>query len=108
MRKAASASDKLYARLKPCLDGLDGIELELTDDLLKTYCWLTVKVDELTAAIESEGPVIETPRGPKTNPANTVLHQYTQRKADYYTRIMKAVSKAGVASADRLAAFVGR
>lgn len=98
----------MYRQLKPCLDGLDGVERELTDDMLKTFCWYTVKVDELSKRVEAEGVVVETPRGPRPNPANNALHQYTQRKADYYSRILKAVSKAGVASTDRLAAFVGR
>lgn len=97
---------EMYDSLSPCLDGLDGAERELTDDMLKTFCWYSVNVDELTASIDSEGPVIDTPRGLKTNPLNTVLHQYTQRKADFYQRILRAVSKAGVASVDRLAAYV--
>ena len=98
--------DEMMAELSCCLDGLAGAERSMTEEMLRTFCWYSVKTDDLMAAIEHEGILIETARGPKPNPANQVLHQYTQRKGDCYQKVLKSVAKSGSAAVDKIAQFV--
>lgn len=98
--------DELFSEIEPMLSKLDGVEGVMTRDMLRTFLWYVVKVEELTTAIDNEGVMIDTPSGPKGNPANNVLHQYTQRKADYYQKCLKSISHAGAEAVDKLAEFV--
>ncbi len=98
--------EEMMAELSPCLDALSGAERSMTEEMLRTFCWYTVKADDLMAEIEADGILIETPRGPKANPANAVLHQFTQRKGDCYQKVLKSVSKSGQAAVDKITQFV--
>lgn len=97
--------DDMMGEIDGYLAKLDGAEAVMTRDMLRTFCWYTVKVDDLMDAIETEGIIIDTPNGPKANPANTVLHQYSQRKADYYQKCLRSLSHAGAEAVDKLAEF---
>lgn len=94
------------AEMEPFLEKLDGIEAIMTRDMLRTFCWYSIKVDELAECLESEGIMLDTPKGSKPNPANAVLHQYAQRKSDYYQKCLKSLSKAGAEAVDKLAEFM--
>lgn len=98
--------DELFAELEPMLAQLDGAEGVMTKDMLRTLLWYTVKVDDLTTALDAEGVLIDTPSGPKPNPAAALLHQFSQRKADYYSKCLKSLSHAGAEAVDKLAEFV--
>lgn len=97
--------DEMMGSIEAHLSKLDGAEALMTRDMLRTFCWYTVKVDDLMDALEAEGIIIDTPGGPRANPANTVLHQYSQRKADYYQKCLRSLSHAGAEAVDRLAEF---
>lgn len=99
---------RLYSKLKPCLDGMDGTVRDMTDDMLRTYAWYCVKVKELTDLIDVEGSIVDTPRGTRQNPACDVLHKYSMRKGEYYARLVGVIGKDDKQAADRLAQFVTR
>lgn len=96
----------LMGEMEPFLERLDGVEAVMTRDMLRTFCWYAVKVDDLTDAIEAEGIMLDTPKGPRPNPCNPVLHQYAQRKADYYQKCLRSLSKTGAEAVDKLAEFM--
>lgn len=99
---------EMMGEMEQYLERLDGAESVMTRDMLRTFCWYAVKVDDLTEAIEREGIMLDTPKGPKANPCNAVLHQYAQRKGDYYQKCLKSLSRAGSDAVDKLAEFVTR
>lgn len=94
------------AEMEPFLAKLDGVKAIMTRDMLRTFCWYSIMVDELTECIEQEGIMIDTPKGSRPNPANAVLHQYAQRKADYYQKCLKSLAEAGAEAVDKLAEFM--
>lgn len=94
-----------YEELIQYLDDLDEFKRELVSDMLRTWCWYAIKVNDLLAQIDEEGAIIDTPKGQKPNPANNVLHQFTQRKSDYYSKIIKMLPPSGKEALDALAAF---
>lgn len=99
-------AEAMMLDLAPCLDDLSGAERDMTEDMLRTFCWYSVQIDDLVHELDVEGVIIDTPKGFRANPANAVLHQYTQRRGDIYAKVLKVISGSGSVAADRLAEFV--
>ena len=100
--------EALYNQLKEDLDGLDGIAYEIVDNWLHDYCYHIVEVRKERAAMEREGSIIELPKCDRPNPRAAIIQKHEQQIVKLGKEIKTAVDKGGVASVDRLAAYVGR
>ena len=71
------------------LHTLDPGHRKLAEDMLKSYAWFSRKMDMMTDMVDREGAIVETEKGPKEHPAVSTIHKLSQRKADYFTRLMR-------------------
>lgn len=107
MKYAEKLAEK-HEELDGCLDGMSETEKIAMSPVLACLCDDLVIYDELTSRVVDEGAVVETPKGPRANPALLERHKCVNRIIGECSKIRQAASKAGVAKIDRLAAYVAR
>ena len=100
--------DEEMEQLSVCLKDLGGAERAMTEDMLRMYVWYHVNAEDLRKTLDMEGLIVETPRGQKEHTANALLHKYTQRMGDFYSKIVKVIGRNNPVAADRLSQFVNR
>lgn len=98
--------DEAMEELSVCLKDLGGAERTMTEDMLRMYCWYHIRANDLRVTLDREGLLEDGPKGWREHPANPLLHKYTQRMADFYSKIVKVIGRNNPAAADRLAQFV--
>lgn len=98
--------DKMMAGIVPSLDGMDEMHRELAVDMLKTFCWFSVHLSDLQKQVDKEGPIVETQKGPRENPAIGTIHKLSQRKSDYYTKLMRSLPEEGKDAVDAMTEFL--
>lgn len=105
MDKEGSVGE-LVERLVPLAEGFPPAERLMIEELMRDYAWLKATVDELKAEVDADGAIVETPAGPRKNPALDALHQQMGRKNDCFARIVREMGKAGGAAADAITEFL--
>ena len=98
--------DEAMEELSVCLKDLSGAERQMTEDMLRMYCWYHINANDLRETLDREGLLEDSPKGWREHPANPLLHKYTQRMADFYSKIVKVIARGNPAAADRLSQFV--
>ena len=101
-----SRVSKMMAGITPSLEGMDEAHRELAEDMLKTFCWFSVHLDDLQKKVDKEGPVVETQKGPRENPAIGTIHKLSQRTSDYYTKLMRSLPDEGKEAVDAMTEFL--
>lgn len=86
----------LYETMSKAFSELD----DMTASMLRSYCVTCIQVDEITARIKKEGYFIDTPKGPKENPAINTLHKLNSDKARYFTPLKRFLNKQTEGAAD--------
>ena len=81
--------DEFLEAMQGMLHMLDPGQRKLAEDMLKSYTWFSHKIDALTVTVDEEGAIIDTEKGPKEHPAVQIIHKLSQRKADYFTKLMR-------------------
>lgn len=84
------------------LAGIDEGSRVLIEDMVSTYAWYAVTVDDLIAQIDKEGVLVDG----KENPACAVLHKMSGRKHEYFAKIQTATRKAQGEQEDALMDFI--
>lgn len=97
---------ELAERLVPLAEGFPPAERLMIEELMRDYAWLKATVDELKEEVDSEGVIVETPSGPRKNPALDALHQQMGRKNDCFARIVREMGKGGGAAVDAITEFL--
>lgn len=97
----------MYKTISPALEPMLDAEKTLTQDMLRSYCWFTVNVNELTRVVDREGAIIFGERGMREHPAIGAIAKLSTKKSDYYAKIMKQLRESGVDANDDLGAFIG-
>lgn len=100
--------EQMYGELVPAIGDLGVVEFAMTAEMLHQFCWYCVKLRDLEHAVEVEGIMEDTPKGPKANPVLAVMHQFAQRKGDLYSKMVKSVGKVSSDAASKLAKFASR
>lgn len=96
----------MYDTISPALEPMLEAEKTLTQDMLRSYCWFTVNVNELTRIVDREGAIIFGERGLKEHPAVGAIAKLAAKKSDYYAKIMRQLRESGVDASDDLGAFI--
>lgn len=91
------------------LEGMDEARLEMARRELRDYFWCYFKCEELRADVDSEGMMVEGPKGGKAeNPKLNMLHKLTGRKSTMFSQIMRWLPKGDTeGEQDELDAFIG-
>ena len=99
---------QMYDDMLSMIDGLDGISYKIAKDWIKSYCENETVLRAEREKLSREGTIVERPNGDKENPRVALIKKYEQMEIKYGKELKTVVEKAGVASVDRLAAYVGR
>lgn len=100
--------DKAIEAMEGRLEGMDDARLEMAGRELRDYFWCCFKCEELRAAIDSEGMMVEGPKGGLSeNPKLNMLHKLTGRKSTMFSQIMRWLPKGDAdGEQDELDAFI--
>lgn len=95
-RRPSSASkraDALYDELEPGLDGLGLVDVEITRNMLRDYCWIAGQLSVLAEQVDKEGAVITTEEGKMIeHPAvKTIARLMTQKNA-YFAKLHRIMN----------------
>lgn len=96
----------MYETISPALSNMVEAEKTLTQDMLRSYCWFTVNVNELTRVVDREGAIVFGERGMREHPAIGAIAKLSAKKSDYYAKIMKQLRDSGVDETNDLGAFL--
>lgn len=92
-QKVEALVDTIMEKASGGVSNMAGAELELTRSMLHTWCWLTVQINELEEQVNKEGALIpDEKKGYREHPAIQTIHKLTQRKSDYYTKLMRRLN----------------
>lgn len=86
---------------------MDNAEYRMTQDMLETYCWISVHLKDLTDKVNTEGMLLYNEQGiPKENPAVPTIAKLAAKKSDYYTKIFRVLSQNAREAISSLDAFL--
>lgn len=98
--------DRMLSEVMNCLQSMPRAEYFMTEDMLKTYCWASVHLKELTDKVNCEGALLYGSGGARENPAIATIAKLASKKSDYYTKIMKMLDKNAQDAMSSLDAFL--
>lgn len=82
----------MYDKAAPAFgDSLD----EPTRSMLKSYCLISVQVDELNERIEKEGYLVDEGKGARENPLVNIVHKMNADKARYFAPLKRVLREEG-------------
>lgn len=85
----ADRVDAMYGRMAVAFTELD----DMTSSMLRSYCVICAQIDDLNERIEDEGYFVDTPKGPKENPAVNTVHKLNADKARYFAPLKRYLAK---------------
>lgn len=100
--------EEMFAGLEPALAELDPVKRAMIGDMMRQFCWYSVKIRDLEHAVEEEGMLLDTEKGVRSNPAIDMIHKLTTSKANLYAKVLKEVGSAPADTASKLSKFASR
>lgn len=103
-----SADEKKLEELEAMVEGIEGLDRAMADDLLWAYVELWDDVQELSAVLDEQGLLIEVQKGGTgnqhmetvKNPAFDMRHKATAQLADLANKIRRFVTLSGAGEAN--------
>ena len=102
----ASKEERVRAKSQEIMAGFDGIDAAtrlMLADMVDTFAWYSVTCEDLMAAVDREGTVVDG----KENPNLAVLHKTSSRKHEYFGKISTVARRAQSDESDALMDFIG-
>lgn len=86
--------DRMVKMVMASLSDMENAEYRMTQDMLETYCWVSVHLKDLTDKVNAEGVMLYSENGtPREHPAIPTIAKLAAKKSDYYTKIFRVLDK---------------